>query len=97
VRDRGLLGARDHPVLEAAFAEDRVLATSNVDDFVKLARVREVHAGIILIEDGGLIRDEQLQVVHRAVKVLEGERDLVNRVLRIWFDGKTILEDILAP
>jgi predicted nuclease of predicted toxin-antitoxin system len=46
VRDRGLLGARDHPVLEAAFAEDRVLATSNVDDFVKLARTREVHPGI---------------------------------------------------
>ena len=59
VRDRGLLGALDHTVLEASFAEDRVLVTSNVDDFVKLARVREVHPGIILIWfDGKIILED---------------------------------------
>jgi len=35
VRDRGLLRASDAVVLERAYAEDRVLATKNVDDFVK--------------------------------------------------------------
>jgi predicted nuclease of predicted toxin-antitoxin system len=97
VRDRGLLGALDHTVLEAAFAEDRVLVTSNVDDFVKLGRAKDLHPGIVLIEDGGLLRDEQLQAVRKAVAVLEGERDLVNRILRIWLDGKTVFEEIPPP
>ncbi len=97
VRDRGLLGARDHLVLEAAFEEDRVLVTSNVDDFVKLARARNLHPGIVLIEDGGLPRDEQLQVVRKSVAVLQGERHLVNRILRIWLDGKTVFEEIPPP
>lgn len=97
VRDRGLLGTLDHDVLEAAFAENRVLVTSNVNDFVKLARARDLHPGIVLIEDGGLLRDEQLQVVRKAVAVLEGERDLVNRILRIWLYGKTVFEEIPPP
>jgi predicted nuclease of predicted toxin-antitoxin system len=94
VRDRGLLGANDHRVLDVAFAEDRILVTSNVDDFVKLARARELHPGVVLVEDGGLLRDEQLQVVQRAVEALQGERDLLNRVLRIGFDDETIFETI---
>jgi predicted nuclease of predicted toxin-antitoxin system len=97
VRDRGILGTPDHAVLEAAFEEDRVLVTSNVADFVKLARARELHAGIVLIEDGGLRRDEQLQVIQGAVLVLRAERDVVNRLLRIWLDGTTLFEELPAP
>jgi hypothetical protein len=32
--------------------------------------------------------------VTRLVATLQGERDLVNRVLRVWADGKVILEDV---
>ncbi len=67
VRDRDMLGVKDHGVLDRAFEEDRILVTANVDDFVRLARKRELHAGIISIEDGGLYRDEQLAVVRAAV------------------------------
>ena len=94
IRDRGLLEAKDHEVLERAYAEDRVLATKNIDDFVKLARARELHPGIILLEDGDLVRDEQVRVLRAAVAVLRGERDLVNRVLRVWADGKCLFEDV---
>ena len=94
IRDRGLLEAKDHEVLEHAYAEDRVLATKNIDDFVKLARAREIHPGIILLEDGDLVRDEQLRVLRAAVAALQGESDLVNRVLRVWADGKVIVEDM---
>jgi predicted nuclease of predicted toxin-antitoxin system len=80
--------------LESAYTEDRVLATKNVGDFVKLARSRELHPGIILLEDGDLVRDEQLRVLRAAVAALGGERDLVNRVLRIWADGKVVFEDV---
>jgi len=94
VRDRALLQAADHVVLERAYAEDRVLVTKNVDDFVRLARARELHAGIILVEDGDLVRDDQLRVVRAAVARLQRERDLMNRVLRIWADGESCFEEI---
>jgi predicted nuclease of predicted toxin-antitoxin system len=94
IRDRGLLEATDPEVLERAYAEDRVLATKNVDDFVKLARARELHPGVILLEDGDLVRAEQLRVLRVAVAALQAESDLVNRVLRVWADGKVIFEDV---
>ena len=94
VRDRNLLGETDRGVLDRAFAEDRVLVTANVDDFVRLARSRELHAGIVLIEDGGLYRDEQLAVVRKAVAMILGEGGAVNRVLWIALDGSMSFEDI---
>jgi predicted nuclease of predicted toxin-antitoxin system len=93
VRERGLLQAADRDVLERAYAEDRVLVTKNVEDFVKLARARDLHPGIVLLEDGDLVRDEQLRVVRAAVALLGPERDLVNRVLRVWADGRHVFED----
>jgi len=86
--------ARSITTCSTSFTEDRILVTSNVNDFVKLARARELHAGIVLVEDGGLLRDEQLAVVRRAVVALSAEGDLVNRVLRIWQDDTVVFEDI---
>jgi predicted nuclease of predicted toxin-antitoxin system len=84
VRDRGATGASDIAVFALAYNEDRVLVTSNVDDFVALAGSLEVHAGLVLVEDGGLRRDEQLRVVTRAISLLnaeiDGGHDMVNRV-----------------
>lgn len=98
VRERGLLGATDPQVLERAYAEDRILVTGNVDDFVTLAHSRDLHPGLVLVEDGGLTRQEQTQVVRAAIVLLEAEkhagRDLVNRVLRVWLDGGHRFEDI---
>jgi predicted nuclease of predicted toxin-antitoxin system len=94
VRDRGLLEADDCTVLERAYGDDRILVTCNVDDFLKLAQARELHPGVILVEDGDLLRDEQLHVVRRAVVALQCELDLVNRVLRIWRDGQMIFEEV---
>ncbi len=94
VRERGLLQAPDHDVLDRAYAEDRVLVTKNVQDFVKLARARDLHPGIILLEDGDLVRDEQLRVVRAAVALLGPERDLVNRVLRVWADEHHVFADV---
>ena len=96
IRDRGPLEANDHEVLARAYTEDRVLATKNVGDFVKLARARELHPGIVLLEDGDLARDEQLRVLRVAIAALQGEQDLVNRVLRVWADGTVVFEDVPA-
>ena len=83
-----MLEATDHDVLEKAFAEDRVLVTANVNDFLKLARARELHSGIVLIAHGGLLRDEQLEVLQRAHEALQAQRDMVNRVLYIALNGE---------
>lgn len=93
VRERALLDADDRIIMDRAYTEDRIVVTCNVDDFVRFAHARELHPGMILVEEGDLLRPEQLQVVRHAVAALRAERDLVNRVLRIWFDGTAIFED----
>lgn len=94
VRERGLLEADDHTVLEKAFAEDRILVTKNVGDFEKLARARELHAGIVLIEDGDLRRSEQLVMLRKIIARLETEADMVNHVLTVRVDGEMTLEEL---
>ncbi len=73
-----------------------VLVTKNVGDFDKLARARTLHAGIVLLEDGALVRSEPEEVTRQAVAAIELElkagRDVVNRVLRIATSGATLFE-----
>lgn len=98
VRDRGLLQASDVVVFARALQEDRILVTSDVDDFARLARAAPVHAGLVLFEDGGLLRAEQLRLVREAVALIASElsagREMVNRVLRIWSDSSHTFETI---
>jgi predicted nuclease of predicted toxin-antitoxin system len=86
VRDRALNGSSDAEVFECAFVEDRVVVTINVVDFVRLARARGLHAGLVLLEEGGT-RDEQLLIVQRALDLIMDEftegRDMINRALRL--------------
>lgn len=92
LRDRGLLNAKDHRVLEWAFGDDRILVTKDVEDFERLALGRELHAGLVLLEDGKLDRDAQLSTLRRIVHLLEGERDLINSAVRVTRDGTITLE-----
>lgn len=94
LRERGRLGIADPEVLELAFAEDRVLVTANVADFRKLAAARDLHAGIVLLLDGGLRLDEQLEVLRRVIVALEGGDDLVNRLLTVALDGGFSIEEV---
>lgn len=94
VRDRGILGATDHEVLERAFLEDRILVTSNVDDFVKLARVREIHAGIVLIERAGLLRDEQIELIRQVAAKLVEHGAMINELLHVDEHGSMRFEEV---
>lgn len=98
VRDRGLLGESDPFILQKAYDEDRILVTANVKDFQRLALARELHPGIVLVLDGSLSRDEQLDLMRRIVaeitqELLE-ERDMVNRVLEIEVNGESNFYDL---
>jgi predicted nuclease of predicted toxin-antitoxin system len=98
VRDRGLLGATDPEVLEYAFKEDRILVTANIRDFEKLAAAVEIHAGIVLMQEGDLLAAEQIELMATVVRVLQTEivtgKDLVNRVLYISISGTARFENL---
>ena len=73
--------------------------TGNVADFERLAASSEVHPGIVLLLDGGLLRLDQELVVRRAIPILDAElegRGLLNRVLRISLAGGWSLVDLPA-
>ncbi|MGL6343797.1 MAG: DUF5615 family PIN-like protein [Waterburya sp.] len=98
VRDRGLLGISDRQILEYAFSEDRIVITANVGDFEKFAKTFEVHAGIVFIVEGDLLRSEQIEICAEAVKFIQQEheagRDMINRVLYISINGTKQLETL---
>lgn len=94
VRDRGMLGTPDTQVLDRAFEEERIVVTCNIDDFVDLASDREIHAGVILIEQGSLRREAQLDLLRKAIAAIGQQGDLVNRAQRIALDGTMSFEDI---
>lgn len=98
IRDRGLLGKSDAVVLQRAYDEDRILVTANVKDFQRLARMREIHPGIVLFLDGALSRNEQLALMRKVAAAiaqeLSEERDIVNRVLEIEASGESNFYDL---
>jgi predicted nuclease of predicted toxin-antitoxin system len=96
VRDRGLEGATDHELLERAYLEDRVLVTINVGDFERLVRERELHAGVVLIERAGLLRDEQIELLRKIATVISEHGALVNEVLRVADDETVTFENLAA-
>ena len=79
-------------VLERAYQEDRVLVTSNVDDFAKLARARDIHAGIVLLERGGLLRNEQIELIRKVAVTLAEHGAMLNELLRVGEDGSMTFE-----
>ena len=91
VRDRARLGSTDREVLELAFSEDRIVVTANVSHFERLAKATELHAGIVVVLEGNLLRAEQLAVVTGVIDAIADERargrDMVNRLLRVAADG----------
>ncbi|RUS95606.1 hypothetical protein DSM106972_089620 [Dulcicalothrix desertica PCC 7102] len=97
-RDRGLLGFTDYQILQYAFEEERIIITANVCDFERFARSCELHAGIVFIRNGALLRNEQIAVVEKAINAitneLESGRDMINRVLYIELDNTMIFETL---
>jgi len=72
-----------------------------VKDFQRLARARELHPGIVLVLGGSLSRDEQLDILYKAVAELEQEllegRGMINRVLEIEANGECNFYDLSLP
>ena len=95
VRDRGRQGTPDHLIIEWAYVEDRILVTANIGDFEKLAQVRGLHPGLVLIEDGQMPRGEQKTLMERVcIELRNRQSDTVNRALRVSIDGSMAWFDL---
>jgi len=98
LRDRGLTGATDPEVLARAYDEDRILVTANVADFHALAKAADLHAGIVFVEDGDLMRDEQIELMRQVVAAIDAQheagRDMINRVMRVGRSTVFTFEDV---
>ena len=81
---------------DRAYAEGRILVTLNVGDFEKLVRERELHAGVVLIERAGLLRDEQIELVNKIATAIGEHGALINEILRVADDGTMTFEVISA-
>jgi hypothetical protein len=77
--------------------KERIVVTANVRDFEKLARSCELHAGMILFESGDLLRQEQLDLIRRAVVAITERGDFVNTALRVALDGAMTFEQMPSP
>jgi predicted nuclease of predicted toxin-antitoxin system len=69
VRDRAMLRASDHKVLQFAQGESRAVATIDEADFEKLVKKMPTHCGIVVVPSGGR-RDEQYEYVMEIAKFL---------------------------
>lgn len=70
-------------------------------DFLRLARAREVHCGIVFLLDGALTRAQQADLIRTGFNAiaaeLAGGRDMVNRILRVALGGLTEFIDVPPP
>lgn len=86
----GLRGSRDDVVWAYAFEHDQAVITCNFGDFLALAHGSEVHAGLIILRRGDLLREEQWRMLEPVIARLEAEEvtGLVNVYIEVFDFGQ---------
>ena len=81
----GMAGTSDNELWKRALEVDAFVITHNPQDFIDLATKSELHAGLVLIREGGLDPDEQWARVAAALDFLRAQDvdDLLNRVVDV--------------
>jgi hypothetical protein len=80
-----LAGASDPKLWRYAFEHDFTVVTTNARDFIELLDV-EIHAGLLLLREGGLSRTEQwdrLRPVLEHVLAMTDANYMINRLLDV--------------
>ncbi|MBZ4375368.1 DUF5615 family PIN-like protein [Corallococcus sp. AS-1-6] len=94
----GRAGLTDPELWRLAFERSEVVVTTNVGDFIVLARDCELHAGIIAFRVAGLSADEQWMHLEPVVDhVLEQGLDLTNKLVEVWAVGDFVVSDLPEP
>lgn len=88
----GLTGRSDADLFRYAFANDMVVATINVADFLTLARGVDLHPGVIALRVSGLTADEQWEHLEPALsdclKLSDPAADMTNQVVEVTDVGR---------
>lgn len=88
----GLAGRSDPDIFRHAYANDMVVATINVSDFLTLAADVELHPGIIALRVSGLTADEQWAHLEPALRdclaLANPAAAMVNQVVEIVGIGR---------
>jgi len=79
----GLVGATDATVWQYAFDHDQTVVTVNGADYAELARSSDLHAGLVIILEGGLSRAAQCELLLSVLDELGDDPDLVNQVIEV--------------
>jgi len=93
----GLAGASDSAVWAHAAANNLVVVTANVRDFLTLARL-DIHAGLIVLREGELNRDEQFERLEPVIEFVNATGDpdfLVSKVVEVNGTKRFRILDIL--
>lgn len=95
VKDRSHLGRSDPEVFALAYRESRVVVTCNVGDFVALAKVSTLHAGLILINNqgGSLPPPKAITLLRQLLPQLANE-ELTNRAVWVEADWSFHIDDL---
>lgn len=83
---------RDQLLAAYAVAEDYVLVTNNGVDYRPIYRSIDVHPGVVVIIPN-LPRMEQIVAFRSVLTVLEGERDVINKLIEADADGGITISD----
>ena len=78
------------------FDHDQTVVTINAEDFLTLAGRSPIHAGLIVIRQSGLTREEQWEILRPVIENLKNE-DLLNKVVEIYADGSFKVRDLPKP
>ncbi len=92
----GLSGSSDRSVWSYAFENDFTVVTTNARDFVVLLEV-ELHAGLIVLREGGLSRKAQWDQLKPALEhvLSTGDADyMINKLIEVRGIGAFDVRDI---
>lgn len=94
----GLSGATDPEVWAYAFEHDQLVVTINASDFLRLAAMGELHAGLVVFRVGGLSRSEQWEWLEPVIRhLLDGGTSLINRAAIVNGPGQFTSVDLPPP
>jgi predicted nuclease of predicted toxin-antitoxin system len=86
-------GLTDARLLTHLLDQDLILVTNNGSDFLALLGAVELHPGLIIILEN-VRREEQMACFGRALDVIRGQAELINRVVEVDGHRQVMVSDL---
>ena len=96
VQELGLRGASDADILARAIADDRIIVTSNAEDFRRLGARTPTHPGLAIMLDA-VGRAQQLTLGVGLAKAIDSAGAAPGRLFEIDRQGSVVLPTLKKP